>query len=171
MMKTREIDSDEPGLDEKIRTMFEIMYQHKGVGLAAPQVGWNVRLFIANPAGQGIENEWVAINPRIVSNTGRVSEEEGCLSFPAIYVSVIRSKRIEVEYLDREFTPQRLSLDNFDARVFQHEFDHLENILLVHRMSHTDKIKNKQLLLDLEIRFESENDEASPVEGAENADR
>jgi len=84
---------------------------------------------------------------------------------------VIRSKRIEVEYLDREFTPQRLSLDNFDARVFQHEFDHLENILLVHRMSHTDKIKNKQLLLDLEIRFESENDEASPVEGAENADR
>lgn len=171
LKRTRIIQPDEPCLDEKIRTMFEIMYQHKGVGLAGPQAGWDARIFVANPAGQGTEKEWVAINPRIVSSSGRVSEEEGCLSFPGIYVTVIRAKKIEVEYQDRTFTSQRRTLQDFDARVFQHEFDHLENILLVHRMSHTDKVKNRQLLLELEDRIESEGDRASAFDGSERSDR
>ena len=82
----------EPGvvddLEARIRRMFTIMYQNKGVGLAAPQVAWSVRLFVANPTGEE-RDESVFINPGIIQSSGRVEDEEGCLSFPGVYAKVL----------------------------------------------------------------------------------
>jgi peptide deformylase len=155
MKKTRKVEPDEKDLAAKIRKMFDIMYEHKGIGLAGPQAGWNVRLFVANVEGSGDNHEEVFINPRIVSRTGTTNEPEGCLSFPGLYVNVRRDREIVVEYEDQDFKTQRRSCDGLLARAIQHELDHLDNILLVHRMSHTDKIRNKKLLEELKEEYES----------------
>jgi peptide deformylase len=151
--KNRDVAPDEENLREKIGQMFEIMYRHKGVGLAAPQAGWNVRLFIANPDGGGPEKEKVFINPRIISSSGSVNEAEGCLSFPTLYVTVNRALEVEVEYKDANFNTLRETFEGFMARIVQHENDHLEGILMIHRISQADKVRNKRLLEDLKERY------------------
>ena len=163
-MKNRDVEPDEESLREKIGQMFEIMYRNKGVGLAAPQVGWNVRLFIANPDGAGAQKEKVFINPRILSTSGSVNEAEGCLSFPSLFVAVNRALKVEVEYRNADFNTLRETFEGFMARIVQHENDHLEGILMIHRISHADKVRNKRLLEDLEERY------ASSVESARKSD-
>ncbi|UCG39322.1 MAG: peptide deformylase [bacterium] len=153
--KNRDLTPDDGNLPEKIRQMFEIMYRNKGVGLAAPQVGWNVRLFIANPEGGGAEREKVFVNPRIVSSSGSVSEAEGCLSFPGLYITVNRGLEVDVEYRDADFKTHRETFNGFMARIVQHEYDHLEGILMIHRISQAEKVRNKRLLDELEERYAS----------------
>ncbi len=143
------LEKDED-LWQKIGEMFEIMYRHKGVGLAAPQVGWNARLFIANASGNDKNGELTFINPRIKMSHGRTTEEEGCLSFPGIYAMVERAQEIEVEYENEKFETLCMNCDGLLARIVQHEMDHLDKLLLVHRMSHTDKIRNKRQLEEME---------------------
>jgi peptide deformylase len=155
MEKNRDVKPDEENLAEKIRQMFDIMYRNKGVGLAAPQAGWNVRLFVANPDGTGPETEKVFINPRIISASGSVTDAEGCLSFPGLYVTVTRALEVEVEYEDAEFKTRREKLNGFMARIVQHEKDHLDSILMIHRISHADRVRNKKLLEELKERYAS----------------
>jgi len=155
LAKNRDVTPDEENLSEKIRQMFDIMYRHKGVGLAGPQAGWNVRLFIANPECSGSETERAFINPRIIAASGFVTEPEGCLSFPSLYVTVNRALEVEVEYEDAEFKTQRRKFDGFMARIIQHEKDHLDSILMIHRISHADRVRNKKLLEDLKERHAS----------------
>lgn len=164
MQKTRPVSSDEAGLAQKIGRMFELMYENDGIGLAAPQVGWNVRLFVLNISGSKDGEERVFINPRIITRTGTVSDTEGCLSFPGLFVKVKRTREITVEYEDVEFKTTQTKCDGLLGRAVQHEMDHLDNVLLVHRMSHTDKIRNRRLLDDLKDRHESPLEEDSQSE-------
>jgi len=155
MKTTRPITRDEPDLDAKIERMIEIMYGNDGIGLAGPQVGWNSRLFIIDLQGNGSDGIHVFRNPRILSSSGTATEAEGCLSFPGLYVKVKRNRDVVVEYEDQNFDTCQMSCNGLMARAVQHEHDHLENILLVHRMSHTDKIKNRHLLDGLKERHSS----------------
>jgi peptide deformylase len=116
-----------------VADMHEAMKRDRGIGLAAPQVGVSQRLFLV-----GLDDEplRVFINPRIVALSDETSEyEEGCLSFPGLYFNVVRPSAVDIEALDIHGKPFRLSADGLLARVIQHEYDHLDGILFVDRVS------------------------------------
>ena len=141
-----EVDDE---IREKVEQMIVLMHEAKGVGLAAPQVGWSARLFVTNPSGDPGDDH-VFINPSIQRKGKKERGEEGCLSLPQIYIQVERAKHVDVTYTDLEGKPCVENHSDFAARVIQHEFDHLEGILLVHKMSPTDRIQFKDVLRELE---------------------
>lgn len=143
-----------PDLEERIQEMFEIMYQGRGVGLAAPQVGWSARLCVVNPTLKKTD-ELVLINPKIVGADGKEIDEEGCLSFPGIYAKILRARSIVLDYMNERFEPQQVEFSDFPARVIQHEIDHLDNILLIHRMSEADRSVNRKKLKELKEKAAS----------------
>ncbi|MBU0753720.1 MAG: peptide deformylase [Planctomycetes bacterium] len=152
LKKTKLISPGEyDDLDARIEKMFEIMYQGKGVGLAAPQVGWSASLCVINPTLEK-QDEEVLINPRIVGADGREIAEEGCLSFPGIYAKILRAQSVVVDFMNERFEAQKKEFTGFAARVVQHEIDHLENILLIHRMSEADRLVNRRRLKDLKAK-------------------
>lgn len=116
--------------------MFDLMYQDDGCGLAAPQVGVNIRMMVFNEAGQkGHGQEIVLVNPKIMSvNQDLKVFEEGCLSFPGMYADVVRPTRIKIKAQDLTGKKFTVSLNGLPARIFQHEFDHLESALYIDRM-------------------------------------
>ncbi|QDU71376.1 peptide deformylase [Mucisphaera calidilacus] len=130
--------------------MIELMHEAPGVGLAAPQVGLSWRLFVVNATGEP-GDDVVFINPRFIE-LGRDQDvyDEGCLSLPEITVNVRRPTRavIEAQGLDGEVF--RLESDEFPARVWQHEYDHLDGVLIIDKMSPTDRIANRVALKALE---------------------
>lgn len=140
--------------------LFEVMYETDGIGLAAPQVGVNVRVMVYNPTGEASEKdqEVVLVNPRYVNKSkGQTLFEEGCLSFPEIMGDVKRPKSIVVEAQDLKGDTFRLELEGLEARIFQHEYDHLEGVLFHDRM-HPNVLKEVTAKLQaLEGKFESEN--------------
>jgi len=121
-----EIDDEIRGL---VRRMTESLYYHQGLGLAANQVGVARRLFLVDD-GQGLK---VFINPVIRESAGEVSGEEGCLSFPEVFVDIPRSESLLVEYLDEKGEPRSLEAAGLLARIIQHEYDHLEGVLISDR--------------------------------------
>jgi len=138
------------GLSSLLTDMFETMYDAKGVGLAAPQIGASIRLFIvdgspfANEEGEeidpkaiGIEGfKKVFINPIIEEESGDLWPfQEGCLSIPKIRENVNRKERICVSYYDENWTLHREEFDGYKARIIQHEYDHLEGILFTDKLS------------------------------------
>ncbi len=129
-----ELDPNELGsekLDRLIRDMAETMVAAKGVGIAAPQVGESVRVFLADSADGPV----ALINPRIVKRSKKMlKDEEGCLSVPGRWGTVERHKSVEVEALAADGKPVRFTAENFFARVIQHELDHLDGILFIDRM-------------------------------------
>lgn len=148
------IGKDYPELDQIVANMFETMYDSNGVGLAAPQVGKNIRLFVvdASPMAEVLEEpellntKKVFINPEIYE----VSEEEeldgeGCLSIPGISEDVSRPVCIKVRYCDEDFTQHDETICGYFARVVQHEYDHLDGVMFVDRLSSLRKtlIKGK----------------------------
>lgn len=143
-----EVFDDE--LARRVARMWEIMYESKGVGLAAPQVGWSARLLIQNPSGDRDDDSeaQVIINPKITKRWGKSSESEGCLSFPEIFVDVQRAAGVQLTWQDVQGERHEAELKGFPARVVQHEMDHLSGVLLVHRMSPVDKIRYRH---DLEL--------------------
>jgi peptide deformylase len=139
--------------DEELRAivaaMFERMHASKGVGLAAPQVGLKKRILVLNDTGEP-KDELVLVNPRILERTGPLTKfEEGCLSFPGIYAEVERPEACRVAAVSVDGTPFETTYGGFKSRIIQHEFDHLEGVLLVDRMSPADKLRNKAALEDL----------------------
>jgi peptide deformylase len=142
MKKTAPVGAITPAIRERVREMFRVMYDDRGVGLAAPQVGWSVRLFVMNPTGdpKRPEDEVVLVNPRMVARKGRVRGEEGCLSFPEIHIEVDRGREVAIEWTDLDGAPHSEKWLDWKARIFQHELDHLENVLLWHRMTEGDRI-------------------------------
>jgi peptide deformylase len=123
-------------LREVIAEMFRLMYEHKGVGLAANQVGVPLRLFVMNEAGkQGQGKELVFINPVITKPRGNEEMEEGCLSLPHMRLEIYRKPIVKIEYYDENWDLYEEELDGFPARVVQHEYDHLEGILISDRVS------------------------------------
>lgn len=138
----RDIEKDYPNLKTLIENMFETMYNADGIGLAAPQIGLDIRLFVIdleplaedNPKYSGFKK--VFINPRIVEETGElVKMEEGCLSIPGINEIVERKERIRIQYFDENFVPQEEVYDDFFARCIQHEYDHIEGKLFIDHIS------------------------------------
>lgn len=122
-------------LQEMVLQMFEIMYEHRGVGLAANQVNLPFRLFIANPSGNREEGpELVFINPVINRAKGTAEGEEGCLSLPGLNAVVKRNKSLHVNAYDLNGKEIDTEVDGFLARIIQHETDHLDGVLFFDRL-------------------------------------
>lgn len=138
-----------------VETMVELMFHAQGVGLAAPQVGVTVQLFLATPTFDR-DDVHVYINPRIVSGEGGVDDEEGCLSFPGVYSRVKRKKKVTIEATGLDGELFRETVTGLHSRILQHENDHLEGILLVDRMGTISKLSNRKALSNLREAFEEE---------------
>lgn len=150
----QDIPTDYPGLQQLISDMFETNTHSDGVGLAAPQIGKDIRVVIIDldvlkedlPEYAGFRHAY--INAHILDydeEAGKETMEEGCLSIPGIHESVTRYKRIHVKYLDEQLQPHDEWVEGYLARVMQHEFDHLEGTMFVDRIRPLRKqlIKNK----------------------------
>ena len=138
--ETKLIKKEDEQLSELIKNMFETMYHAKGMGLAAPQIGQSLRLFIidtkqVSDKDEKSDEEGVVqtfINPEIIEKSGEEWKyEEGCLSIPFIHEDVIRPPKIVLRYFDEEFVEHEKSFEGMTARVIQHEFDHIQGILFV----------------------------------------
>jgi peptide deformylase len=133
--------------------MFELMYQAKGIGLAANQVDLPFQLFVINPEGdRDSGQEMVFINPVLKTPKGSSQAEEGCLSLPGVYGQVARPEQIHVTGFDLQGNPIDLVAKGLMARVIQHEFDHLQGTLFIDRMEASDR----RLLSDRLYEFELE---------------
>jgi peptide deformylase len=128
---TSEVSEFGDDLRKLVADMWETMYLSKGVGLAAPQVGKPVKLFVADWEG----NRRVVVNPSIVEAEGAERVDEGCLSFPGIYEEVTRPARIRIIYRDENGERHDETADGYLARVFSHETDHLNGKLLIDNLS------------------------------------
>ena len=140
------VESFDEALEHTVAAMFERMRASKGVGLAGPQVGLRRRILVLNPTGEP-EDDLALINVTITDRFGPESAfEEGCLSFPEIYGEVIRPESCRLTAQKVDGTPLELEFEGFTSRVIQHEYDHLEGVLLVDRMSPADKARNRAAL-------------------------
>lgn len=152
-------------IDENIaalaRRMLELMRESKGVGLAAPQVGLNVRLFVMNPTPDPV-NDRVYINPELLEAEGSEEDEEGCLSLPGISARVVRDKFVRIRAIDLSGKEIDQKASGYEARVWQHEFDHLNGTLIIDRMGTVAKMGAKKTLKELEEKF-------APAPGASKA--
>lgn len=157
--KAEEIEEDYPNLKGLIEDMFETMYAASGVGLAAPQVGLPIRLFVidASPFGEDDEDgpgdttakdfKHVFINPIMVEESGKEwGFNEGCLSIPHINEEVMRKENIIINYLDENFEEYEMELTGLAARVVQHEYDHIEGKLFLDKLRPLKKTMLKSKL-------------------------
>nr|WP_321354948.1 peptide deformylase [uncultured Draconibacterium sp.] len=140
--KAKTIEKDHPKLDEIIENMWETMYYSDGVGLAAPQVGLSIRMFVID-ASSGADEEpelegfkKVFINPEIIETKGdEWTMNEGCLSLPEIREDIDRPDEVTIKYQDEKFVEHTETYKGFAGRVIQHEYDHLEGVLFVDHLS------------------------------------
>ena len=126
-----EITDFDDKLAQLAKEMFLVMYAARGIGLAAPQVGVNKRLLVFNEKGSSSQKmfERVFINPKILHMSHDTAVDlEGCLSFPGTEGNVVRSLRLHVEYADMRGEKRKMRLSGYAARIFQHEYDHLEGV-------------------------------------------
>jgi peptide deformylase len=154
--KAQEVDALYPNLKDFINDMFETMYQSDGVGLAAPQVNQSIRLFVVDTTvfsdkyPETVDFKRVFINPTIYKEEGvDWSFNEGCLSFPGLREDIVRKPVIYMRYMDEEFRLRDEQFDGINARVIQHEYDHIEGIVFVDRMSSLRKMILKGRLTDI----------------------
>jgi peptide deformylase len=138
-----------------IEQMFQIMYEFKGVGLAANQVNLPIRVFVANPSGDSHEKdqEMVFINPVINKPKGNVESEEGCLSLPGINAPVKRNKSLQIHAYDLSGNEIAGEVDGFLARIIQHEIDHLDGMLFIDRLAEELLRPHHEDLAALQRRF------------------
>jgi peptide deformylase len=163
------ISSDYPNLKETVANMYDTMYNACGVGLAAPQVGLSIRLFVIDTAAFGEDDELESeeqlklknfkrtfINPKMIKEEGEIwGFNEGCLSIPDVREDVFRNEKITLEYCDEDFVVKTEVFDGLIARVIQHEYDHIEGILFTDLISSLKKqlIKKKlQNIMDWKAR-------------------
>ena len=172
----KEIDADYPNLKELIANMKETMYNASGVGLAAPQIGKDIRLFVidASPFAEDddlIEEDRAALKDfnRVFINAEIIEEEgeewafnEGCLSIPDVRQDVYRQPKVTFTYQDEDFNTHTETLEGLAARVFQHEYDHIEGILFTDKLSSLkkrlikkklDNISKGKIRADYRMRF------------------
>ncbi|GAB1449067.1 MAG: peptide deformylase [Bacteroidetes bacterium] len=150
--KGSKVDADYPGLEALIFNMWETMYEAHGVGLAAPQVGRSINLFIIDTGAFDDEKtsarKQVFINSEILEESGEEWEyEEGCLSIPHIRENVKRLSKLKIRYQNEKFETFEEEFDGLAARVIQHEFDHCQGLMFVDHVSQLKKrlLKNKLL--------------------------
>lgn len=133
---SRPVEDDPAHLKNLVRDMFDTMYEAPGVGLAAPQVGLNLRLFVVDVSGyqEGL-GPMVFINPELIEGEGRIVWEEGCLSVPEMVVEVPRMERVVMEGTDLEGRRFQVQAEGIFAIALQHELDHLDGKLIIDRVS------------------------------------
>ncbi len=149
----RRIDAE---FREMIREMFLLMYQARGIGLAANQVDLPLRFFICNLAGNPDEGEeMVFINPVLSRPKGQAEQEEGCLSLPGLYAPVKRPEAIHFEAHALDGALMSGTLEGMMARVVQHEVDHLNGVLFVDRLTTTVELNVQPALEEFELEFQS----------------
>jgi peptide deformylase len=174
--KGKVISKDYPKLDVLLENMFETMYEAKGIGLAAPQIGLPIRLFIVDASPFGDDEEYseeereflstfrqVFINAKIIEETGdEWAFNEGCLSIPDIREDIFRNEDILIEYYDENFKKYTEKFNGIVARIIQHEFDHIEGVLFTDKLTPLKKriIKGKlsniskgKIDIDYRMRF------------------
>lgn len=171
--KAKDIKPNYPELKQLIADMFETMYNSKGVGLAAPQIGKSIRLFIvdASPFADNEEEDLshledfkkVFINAEILEEEGKESAfNEGCLSIPGIREDVYRQPKILLRYQDENFNTFEERFEGIAARIIQHEYDHIEGILFIEHLNPLKRrlLKNKlsniskgKVKVDYKMRF------------------
>ena len=174
--KAKDITSEYPKLDELITNMWETMYNAHGVGLAAPQVGLPIRMFMVDTTPFADDDELteaeqkqldgfkkVFINAKIEEENGKEWDfNEGCLSIPDIREDVKRKPEITINYLDEDFKEHTETFDGLLARVIQHEYDHIEGVLFTDKLStlkkrllksRLEKISKGKITVDYRMRF------------------
>ncbi len=141
------------GVSERmlIKGLWAAMYENKGVGLAAPQVGISQQIFVAD-VGEG---PLAIINPKILKKSGSAKMEEGCLSIPDIKVNVRRAKEILVQYTDENNRKVETKLTELLARVFLHEYDHLIGKLIIDYATLAQKVKFRNKLKEIKAAQKS----------------
>ena len=132
-----------------IKDMWSTMYSVRGVGLAAPQIGLDLRLSVIDVRPEGKPQKLVLINPEIVSISGKLHEEEGCLSIPGVYAKLTRGSKATIRALDAHGSPYEMTGEGLLARAFQHEIDHLDGRLFVDRLDFVAKLKVMGLIREL----------------------
>lgn len=136
--RLRQVSVDVENIDDDLQIliddMFETMYDAKGVGLAAPQIGINIRLSVVDVIGDKTE-QLVLINPKIIASEGEMEYQEGCLSVPGAYDTVKRAKKVTISALDRHGKPFEMTGEGLLGECFQHEIDHLNGKLFVDLLS------------------------------------
>jgi peptide deformylase len=144
--ETKPVTPDYPDLKQLIDNMYETMYNAEGVGLAAPQVGCALRLFVvdANPMSEDYPEakdfKKTFINPTIIETSGEpFSYEEGCLSIPNIREDIVRDSVVKIHYFDEDFKEHTDVYEGIVSRIVQHEYDHVEQIMFTDRMSQLKK--------------------------------
>lgn len=161
--KSREVTRIDAELRQMVEQMFELMYASRGIGLAANQVALPYRLFVINPTGdrEQKDQEMVFINPQITRRNGSEEDEEGCLSLPEIYGPVTRATRIVVDAFDLSGQQFEVDLEDLDARVVQHEYDHIEGVMFTDRVGPAHLPKLQLLIKDLELQFRNRQKEGT----------
>ena len=155
--KSKEVHKVSSKIKTLIQDMFDTMYHNNGVGLAAPQIGVNLRVFVIDcSTGDEPLNPLVFINPKIIKKSGAVVSQEGCLSFPEAYTNVRRYKNVMVKAIDRNGKPFVLEAKDGTllARCIQHENDHLDGVLFIdHTVNRfeTDEVLKQHELPPVEV--------------------
>lgn len=142
--------------------MLELMREAKGVGLAAPQVGQNIRLFVIGPTGNP-EDERVYVNPVLSDLAGDQEGEEGCLSLPGITARIVRADSVKIDAYDLAGKPIQEVQTQYLSRIWQHEFDHLNGKLLMDRMGTVAKLASRKKLRELEAEYNQAKAKKVPV--------
>ena len=160
-----EIDRNEVDVKELAADMFETMHNAQGIGLAAPQIGKSLRMFIADvtPLEDEELGDWkqVFVNPEIIEEWGQEwAFEEGCLSIPNVREDVIRPEKLLIRYFDEDWNEREEEFDGMKARIIQHEYDHIEGILFTdHLTAFKKRLLKKKLtniskgIVDVEYRM------------------
>ena len=143
------------------KRMIEIMIEQKGVGLAGPQAGVNLRIFVISLDGTA-ENAKVYINPRIKTSGGIEANSEGCLSLPGITANIKRFKKCTITATDLDGNEFTEDSEDLYARALQHEFDHLEGMMIKDRMGRVSAIAAKRHLKKLKEEYQGNNQQSSP---------
>jgi peptide deformylase len=159
--KAKPIDEINDSIRELAKEMIQVMDQYNGIGLAAPQVGCSVRLFIARLSEKEDFNEWIQepvdvfINPVLSNPSLELCEDiEGCLSIPGLRMKVLRPKSIHIKALDLQGRPIEKMYTGFLARVLMHENDHLNGVLYIDRLSKKQKTSIQQELQKIKKHYQ-----------------
>ena len=153
--RAKAIDKIDDSVRQLVEKMTEIMLEHKGIGLAGPQVSVPLRIFIISLDGNR-EGVKVFINPKVVFVGEHAAMEEGCLSVPNVYTKIRRYKKCTVTATDLEGNEFTEEAEGFYARALQHEYDHIEGITIVNRMGQTAKIAHRKQLKKLREKHEEQ---------------
>src|SRR4051794_35889018 len=138
-----------------VGAMKELMYEARGLGLAAPQVALPFQLLVMNVTGDPTkpEAEEVFLNPRIVEKKGIQEDEEGCLSFPGLYQNVRRAKTVKIQAYDQSGRPVEKTVHDLEARAWQHEIDHLNGVLFIDMMGPLARLAARSSVKNFEKLF------------------